>query len=170
MASGDTLFVIKPQQMNQLSTSQAAYSVLTGGSTPAEKVPVLLFVDNADKYADFYGVMPNTYGGGGLTCIVIWSSLGTSGNCLWNIAFRAMEDDAEDIDSAHTYTYNQVAAATPSAAGEVGYDSITFTDGADMDTVNSGDFFIMRVWRDGDNASDTVGNSCYLWAIEVRET
>ena len=81
-------------------------------------------------------------------------------------------DDAEDLDTtAHTYDYNAVVATAPSAVGEVAYDNITFTNGADMDSVVAGDYFILRVTRDPTPSSGTdVTGDASLHAIYIKET
>lgn len=171
MASGDTLLKFVAATGTPPTTLAASFSVRTGGSTPAETVPVLAFDAASDEYMDFIGVMPQAYAGGGLTLKLIWSATSaTSGNCIWGAAFRSMEDDAEDIDSSHSYSFNTVTDAAASASGEVVYAEVTFTDGADMDSVGAGDAFILRVYRDADNASDTMAGDAELWAVEIRET
>jgi hypothetical protein len=73
------------------------------------------------------------------------------------------------MDAAHTYVYNVITPTPPSAAGELAYDTITFTDGADMDSVAEGERAIMRVRR-SDSAAMS-GDAELLWpAIVIRET
>ena len=152
------------------ATAGAAHGILAGGSTPAEGVPVLAFDSATDEHADFIGVMPRHYGGGGLTVVLHWASGVTSGATVWNVALRRVADDAEDVDTSHTYDFNAVTATTASAAGEVDYATITFTDGADMDSIAVGELFCLRVRRDADNGSDNMTGDALLTAIEVRET
>lgn len=171
MATGDTLLTFAATSGTPPAASQASFGVRAGGSTPAETVPVINFDASTDEFMDFYGVMPQAYADGGLTLKVVWSAAtATSGNCIFGVAFRSMEDDAEDVDTSHTYDFNTVTDAAPSASGEVVYAQITFTDGADMDNVDAGDAFVMRVYRDADNASDTMTGDAELWAVEIRET
>lgn len=171
MASGNTLLTFGATSGTPPAASQASLGVRSGGSTPAENVPVINFDASTDEYMDFYGIMPQAYAAGGLTLKLVWSAAtATSGNCIFGVAFRSMEDDAEDVDTSHSYAFNTVTDAAPSASGEVVYAEITFTDGADMDSVGAGDAFIMRVFRDADNASDTMAGDAELWAVEIRET
>ena len=46
--------------------------------------------------------------------------------------------------------------------------SISFTDGADMDSVAAGEAFRLKVTRDG--VSDTAAGDAELMAVEIRET
>lgn len=172
MASGNTLIVFSARDGVPSATSGAVHGILAGGSTPAEGVPYLAFDSAADEYADFLGVMPRNYAGGGLTCKLYWASTQTSGTCRWGVAFRRIADDAEDVDTSHTYDFNTGGATTASAVGEVDYFDITFTDGADMDSLAVGELFNLRVFRDGDGTSgtDDLTGDAFLIAIEIKET
>lgn len=171
MASGDTLTAFNATTGIPTAASGATIGRRTGGSTPAEQFYVLEFDAASDEHADFRDVMPQHYGGGGLTCRIYWgAATATTGNVVWNMAFRSIEDDAEDIDTSHTYTANTVTDAAPTAAGEYTAAVITFTDGADMDNVGAGDLYILRLTRDADNASDTMAGDAQVVAVEIRET
>ena len=168
MASGQ-IFPLTPLPPG---SSGAQLDILVGASTPAESLPIAVYADAAAAYIDYYGTLRG-YGGGGLTLDLVWSSLATANNAVWQAAFRRIQDDAEDVDTtAHTYDFNTVTAAAPSAAGENSLDSITFTDGADMDSLANGEPFILRVLRDPAHASDNLANTAQLWVCHVvlRET
>jgi|SRR3990167_1398104 len=144
--------------------------VRQGGSTPVERVLVYGFDAATAEYLDFL-VLLRGYAGGGLTIAVAWSAFSAiTGNTIWRIGIRRIQDDAEDIDAAHTYDYNSVTDAAPSASGEVVYPTITFTNGADMDSWADGELAIVRVGRDAANASDTMAADAELWTPEIRET
>ena len=174
MASGNSLFVFRAQDSAPTATAYAQPDTVTGTSTPAEGIPVLDFEDGtatSGEYVDFYGVFPRNYAGGGLTLTLYWLSAATTGDCVWSAAFRRIADDAEDLDTtAHTYAYNSVTATTASAAGELDYATITFTDGADMDSLAVGEAFILRIFRDSDAAGDTLAGDASLFAVECKET
>lgn len=172
MASGDTLLEFPVIQGTPTATLAATFEPRTGGSTPAESFYVADFDAATDEYLDFHGlIMPQHYSGGGVTVRLIWgASSATSNNCIWRAAFRSIEDDAEDVDGAHSYDFNSVTDAAPSASGEFTAAAITFTDGADMDNVGAGDVFTLRVTRDADNGSDNMTGDAELKAIEIRET
>lgn len=115
--------------------------------------------------------MTTAYTNGGITIQIKWSSVDqTTGNVKWNAAFRRVADDAEDLDVAQTYDFNTVTATTTNVAGEVDYTTITFTNGADMDSVVAGDMFIVRLQREGANAADTMTNDAQLHYIVIQET
>lgn len=174
MASGDTLLVLTPAAASLPAATFATFDAMAGTSTPAESILVLDFDDTTQEYADFYCVMPAAYSGStGITCTIMWSAAEAATDVVeWQIALRRVADDAEDLDTtAHTYDYNAVVATAASAIGEVAYDNITFTDGADMDSVTAGDYFILRITRDPTPSSGTdVTGDASLHAIYVKET
>lgn len=142
-----------------------------GGSTPAERVLVYGFDAATVEYLDFL-VLLDGYDGGGLSIGHPWSAAtATTGNVRWGIAIRRLQDDAEDIDAAHAYDYNEVTDACASASGELSYPVTTFTDGADMDSWADGELAIVRVRREADDATnDTMTGDAELWNIVIRET
>lgn len=172
MASGNTLLWLGPQNVCGPATLAAQLDSIAGTSTPAETIPVLAFDSATTEYADFRCKMPQHYAGGGVT-VVICSGAGTAtGGVTWEVAFRSIEDDTEDLDTtAHTYDYNTVDVTTlASVVGEVTYDNITFTNGADMDSVGAGDEFVLRIRRKHDDADDTAAADAFLIGMEVRES
>jgi len=171
MASGNTLYVWDATDGIPPATTPAGLDRRAGGSTPGESFIVYDFDAAADEFVDFRGIIPQNYAGGGFTLRIWWGATSaTSGNTIWNAAFRAIEDDAEDIDAAHTYDFNAVTDAAPSLSGEYTAAVITFTDGADADNTGVGDPFILRIARDANNASDTMTGDAELLALELRET
>lgn len=148
----------------------APLSVRTGGSTPAERVPVYLFDASTIEYLDFK-VLLRGYGGGGLTIMLPWSAASATSNAVrWGAAIRRMQDDAEDIDAAHTYDFNDVDDTCASLSGELSYPTITFTNGVDMDSWAEGEIAIVRVRRNASHANDNMSGDAELWGIEIRET
>ncbi len=171
MASGNTLFGLAPNNSSPTATAAAQIDVIVGTSSPAEWFPVLAFDTTTVEYCDFHNlVMPSYYSGGGLTCTIISSAGSTTGTLQWALALRRFQDDAEDADTTvQTYDYNTVNIATlASAVGEETYDDITFTSGADMDSVAAGELFTLRLRRD--TGSDTLATDAYLWSIHIKET
>ena len=172
MASGDTLIVAKAMQGMPPATLSAGLSTLTGGATPSEQIPRWAFDDSTVEYMDFVLRMPRNYGGGGVTISFLTGGAATSNAYVIGAAFRRVQDDAEDLDStAHSYDFNDSSGiTTPSAVGEVGYDDVAFTNGADMDSVAAGELFILRVRRNTGSGSDTMTGDMYLYGFEIRET
>jgi hypothetical protein len=147
----------------------AGATTTTGG---AENFPIIAFDDAADEFWDFLCALEG-YAGGGLTVERPWASAAaTTGDAVWGVAIRRL-NSAEDLNTTdHTYAFNPDTDTTNGTAGALSYDTTTFTDGADMDSLAEGERFIMRVRRDADNGSDTLsGDALLLWpAIVIRET
>lgn len=168
MASGDS--VVQIIQMVPPGTLYATFDMRVGGSTPAENVPVWDFDAAASEYLDFLCKLEG-YGGGGLTFTLPWAaSTATTGACRWGLAIRRIQDDAEAIGSAHTYDFNYVDDTAPSVSGELSYPTITFTDGADMDSWAEGELAIVRATREGGHANDTMAGDAELLGIFGLET
>jgi hypothetical protein len=151
-------------------TDFATRDVRVGGSSPAEAFLVWDFDPSAIEYMDFLCRLMN-YSGGGLTFTLPWSSGATTGNCRWEIGIRRLTDDAEDVDGSHSYDFNVVDDTTASAAGELAYATITFTNGSDMDDWANGEFAIVRVRRNAQHANDTMNsNDAELHGLSGKET
>jgi len=170
MASGSVVGSIL--QSIAPAASRATPGVRAGGSTPGENWPILSFDDTTDEYWDFLCALQG-YDAGGLTVEIPWmAATATTGAVAWNVAIRRLADDAEDLDVSHTYDFNVITPTTASAAGELSYDTVTFTSGADMDSLADGERFMLRVFRDPDHGSDNLsGDAQILWpSIIIRET
>jgi hypothetical protein len=172
MASGDTLLILTPLDNTPPATAYATLDTMTGASTPAESIPVLDLDDTTAEFCDFYCEMPRNYSGGGVTLTFVWSAASTSNTAVLRAAFRDVPDDAEDLDTTvFSYDYNQTTGLTPAnVVGEVAYDVLTFTNGADMDSVVAGEYFILRVGRLPTDGNDTLVGDLSIHAIEVKET
>ena len=156
MASGQAVCVVNA--IMPPATSGAAFTVRPGGSSPAEQVACYAFDAAADEYLDFYCTLVG-YGGGGLTfTIKSMAATAVTGGALIALAIRRIQDDAEDVDTAQTYDYNEIRIPCASAAGEFSYDTITFTNGVDMDNVLNGEDFVLRMRRRGSDNTATTGD------------
>jgi hypothetical protein len=169
MASGTPVQIL---QVMYPATLFAPAALITGAATPAERVQVLGAFDAAAiEYLDFLCRLQG-YGGGGLTWQIAWAAAsGTTNETRWGVAVRRLQDDAEDIDTtAHSYDYNSVDATAPNAVGEVAYDTVTMTDGADMDSWANGELAIVRVRREATHANDDMTGDAYLIGFTGIET
>ena len=170
MASGSIVGIIG--DIVQPGANYATFDTRTGGSTPSENVPVYDFDDTTIEYIDVYCRL-NGYAGGGLTITWDWSATSaTSGDVVWSAAIRRIQDDAEDVDTSQTYDYNDATDTAASASGENSRVSVTFTNGADMDSLADGEAFILRIRRNASNGSDTMSGDAeaWLWTLCIKET
>lgn len=151
--------VVIVQRAMPPGANAATVGLITGGATPAEKVFTWDFDPTTVEYMDFLCLL-KSYNGGGLTFTLPWASGATTGDVIWSIGVRRLTDDAEDIDStAHSYDYNDVTDTTASAAGELSYPTLAFTDGSDMDSWADGELAIVRVRRRADQGGDTLNSN-----------
>ena len=163
MASGDTLLIFTPLHNEPPSTNPATLDT-------RNQHPVLDFDATTNEDAVFSAVMPRSYAGGGLTVYLHYAmSSATSGDVDWDVAFERIGDQQQDIDSDGFAAVNSVDNTTvPGTSGNVDIVNVTFTDGADMDSVAVGEGFRMKVTRDA--ASDTAAGDAELRFVEIKET
>ena len=168
MASGDPVVQIGPPRPP--ATNPATWDLLAGGDgTAAEQMEVWDFDPGATEEILDFPCRLVGYDGGGLTLRLPWTSEATSGNVIWLAAIRRLQDDGEDYDGTdHAYAYNSTTVTTASVAREIDYAVITFTDGADMDSLADGECFILRISRNSSDAGDTMNsNDAELWVDMV---
>lgn len=166
MASGDTLCFFKPQDNEPPSSNFATLDTRNG-------YLVLDFDDSTDESAIFKGFMPRHYAGGGVTVTVHWmATSATTGTISLDAAFMSITDDADDLDTKSFAAANNANPTTASATGEVDYATITFTDGADMDSVAAGEVFYLKITRDanGTTSTDNLSGDMELVSVEIKET
>jgi hypothetical protein len=130
---------------------------------------VLLAPESVDQYVDFTGVLDH-YSGGGLTVDIFWTANGTSGNVVWQAAIERFQTGTLVITSDSFAAFNSVTDATEGVANVANKATITFTDGADMDSLADGEMFRIRIQREGTNAADTVNTDTRLFGIRIIET
>lgn len=170
MASGDTLAIFTAGDNIPPAADYATLDTRVGTNII---VMVLDFDDATDEAAIFTGFMPRNYAGGGITVTLGWmfTSSGTPGTdtCAWQAAFMSVSDDADDLDTKDFAAVNTVLATSASADGEVAYDVITFTNGADMDSVAAGELFYLKIVRDAASGTASPGDAELVF-VEIKET
>ncbi len=166
MATGDTLATFFPAQGEPPAANAATFDTRAG-------VCVLDFDAAADEDIQFPGFLPRHYAGGGITVTVGWmATTATSGTISLDLAFKSISDDADDLDSKSFAAANNGNPTAANVSGEVDYVEITFTDGADMDSIAAGEYFRMQVKRDanGTTSTDDMAGDMELVFVEIRET
>jgi hypothetical protein len=133
--------------------------------------PVLDFDAAADESAVFRGILPHAYQGGGLTVDLLWTTTSaTSGNVIWEVSIERIGVNVLDIDGDSFATAIAATAAVDATIGEVIETSISFSDGAAMDSLVAGEMFRLKVTRDANNGSDTAAGDAELLAVVLTET
>lgn len=146
------------------NTTPAPHNVLVGASSPAEQFVYWEF-PSSGTYQDFLCRLIQ-YGGGGLTFsgLLMRTSESAGQTYIMEAALRRINAAAEDLGASHTYAYNAVTVTIPAGPPNAGIPmafSITFTDGADMDSVADGEYFWLRLRRNGGTATDIARVLCF---------
>lgn len=164
MASGDTLAIFLPIQAEFPTTNAPTFVVRNNH--------LLLAFDSTTKETCYFrGLMPRHYAGTtGITVYIHYSmTSATTGDVDLDVAFERIGDQQQDLDSDGFAAANVVDTTTvPGTAGLVDIVSITFTDGADMDSIAVGEGFRMSAARDSPN--DSAAGDLELFLIEIKET
>ncbi len=173
MSSGDALCVWRALDNEPPDADYATLDTILTASAdePDDVVPVLDFDPGAtQEYSAFSAVMPEHYGGGGLTLTLMWASDATTGNVKWDAAFKSFTVDADDLDSKAYAAIQTATEATASAAGEIQYTDIAFTN-AQIDGLLKNEYFRLTITRDSADGADTMNsNDAELIAVYLTET
>lgn len=164
MASGDSLMQFDAAGGEPPATNFGRFKRRNGHY-------VIAFKDAAtNEDIIFSGVMPQHYGGGGVTVFLHYTlDTATTGNTDWDVSWERIGDQQQDIDSDGFASVQSVDNTTvPGTAGLVDIVSIAFTNGSQMDGVLVGESFRLKVTRDG--ASDTAAGDAQLKHVELQET
>lgn len=173
MASGDALLEWFPFSNEPPDADFATTDTIlsTSSDEPDDVYPVLDFdPGSTQEFAVLSGVMPEHYGGGGLTLDIGWVTEATSGNAKWDAALKNLAAGVNILTATYAAVNTQTTAANGTARVIV-VTTITFTDGADMDSVLKNEFFHLLVTRDSADAADTINsNDLELLFIYLTET
>lgn len=165
MASGDTLCVFLPQGAEFPAANYATLDTRNNH-------PVLDFDAATDEAAYWTDVMPRNYGGGGITAYIHYAmTTAITLEVIWLGAFERIGDGFQDLDIDGFAADQTTAAITvPGTAGNVDITPITFTNGAQMDSIAVGELFRFRLTRDANAVGDDAAGDAEVVAIELKET
>lgn len=136
-------------------------------------IPVLDFDATVNEVAMFMAVMPQHYAGSGVTVhISVMASTATTGDMSWFGFFKSVSDDVDDLDTKNfAAPQSNTAVDVASASGEAAYFTIGFTDGAQIDSIATGELFFFLLMRDAqDGTNDDMAGDAELLTVEIRET
>jgi hypothetical protein len=151
---------------NQPQTS--AFATL---DTRDSGVAVLDFDPAALEAATFLGVLPEAaVTTNGLKIRLAWTAdtVTNTDAVVWGIQFQRV-DTSTDLD---TDAFSNTVTATASASGTAGVPvitEITVTGTAALDSIVAGDFYRIRISRDGTAASDALTADACLVGVEIRD-
>ena len=163
MSSGDTLLIFQPFN-NEPPENDGAIRDYRNNH------PVLDFEQNSGTFAVFSAIMPRNYDGGGITSYTHWSADGVTVNeVIWGLAFERI-GTAQDVDNDSFAAFKTVTGTAPGTDGFVAIDNIAFTNGAEIDNIEVGELFRIKVWRNAEAAGDDMAADAELHAVELKET
>lgn len=162
MASGQKLASFTAQHNQPPATNFALVDT-------SNNQPILVFDATTNWDAVFADSLPGNYSGGGLTCTIVWTSASaTTNSTIWNLAIERNQDGTDQSTSDSFATAQTVTATAPGTAGLYTYSTITFTAGAQMDSIAAGERYRMKLTRDA--ATDTMAGNAYVFVVIVKET
>lgn len=164
MASGDTLLTVPAWSGIPPAANYAVFDTRNGH-------PIADFDDASDESLYFSLFMPAHYDGGGVAVDLFWSATSaTSGDVKWAVSIERISDSNQDIDADGFAAANTATDTAPGTSGHVTKATVTFTDGADMDSVAAGEWFRVKITRDADDGADTLSGDVELHSFVIRES
>lgn len=135
---------------------------------------VLAYDQDADECAYFEGILSGSYAGGGLTLSVDFISTSDTSNTHAVGWLGAIErhDSGTDIDADSFASDRSVSTTITSTAGNTVRSTITFSSGAQMDSLAAGEGFRVRLCRDGDGSvvTDSMTGDAGLTHVALGES
>jgi hypothetical protein len=139
--------------------------------TRTSGVPVLDFDSTSLEAATFTGLLPEAaVTTNGLKVRLAWTAdtVTNTDAVVWGIQFQRI-DTTTDLDTdAFSNTFTATAAASGTAGVPV-ITELTITGTALLDSVVAGDFYRIRISRDGTHTSDALTADACLVACEIRD-
>ena len=135
-------------------------------------IPLLDFDAASNEIEIFFGVMPRSYAGGGVTISFYVLTTQVTGDMSWKTFFKSVTDDVDNLDTkVFAAPQSNQAVDAPSASGEPKLFTIAHTDGAQMDSLAAGEPFFLMLMRDGqDTTNDDMANDAEMLSGEIKET
>lgn len=119
----------------------------------------------------FPGVLPRNYSGNGITVYIAWvAATATSGDVDWGGSFERHDASGLDIDADSFASEKTVFSSAPGTSGQVIYASISFSNGAEIDSLAAGESFRFKLRRVATDAGDTMTGNAQMLRIELKET
>jgi hypothetical protein len=153
---------------NQPPTGTSGFATL---DTRTAGVAVLDYDSTALESAIFVGCLPEAaVTTNGLKVRLAWTAdtVTNTDAVVWAIQWQRI-DTATDLD---TDAFSNTVTATAAASGTAGVPvitEITITGTANLDSIVAGDFYRIKISRDGTNASDALTNDACLVGVEIRD-
>jgi hypothetical protein len=122
------------------------------------------------EFARFSNVMPANYSSGGTTVTLhVAFSTAVANTATYSVAWELLGARGQDMDADGFASAQTAGVLAPGTAGVLNTVSITFTDGAQMDSVYAGDGFRLEIFRDAGTASDNAAGDAELRFVYITE-
>ncbi len=129
---------------------------------------LLAFPAGVDRSAYFTGVLPEAYGGAGLTVGIEWiAASATAGDVVWGVAFER-HGQVLDLDTDSFATEKTTTSTAQSTNGVKRVAEITFTN-TEIDGLLAGEQYRIRVRRVGTNGSDTMSGDAQVAIVTISQ-
>jgi hypothetical protein len=165
MASGDTLCIWSAQHGVPPASNMATLDTRNNH-------PVLDFDATTAETIYFEDLLSTSYSNGGVTVDVYWmASTATTGAVVWSGAWERMQEGGADMDAdGFASEQNAAAVTTNGTSGIINKSTMTFTNGAQMDSTVAGNPFRFQLQREPADGSDTMAGDAELVRVHVKET
>ncbi len=163
-AGPDTLCVLLPHAYFPPATAYATRDT-------RNNTPVLDFDATTDESAMWLDILPVRYAGGGITVEIVFAATSaTSGDVVWCAQIERIGSERQDLDADGFASAKTVTVTTSGTSGYTKKASLSFANGAEMDSVAAGEAFRVKIYRDADNTADTATGDAELVAVHMKET
>ena len=161
MATGDSLNQFMPKAFTPPSSNAATFDFIN-------RHPVLDFDGSVGESTIFEDVLPDHYDGGGINVFIHWSCDGTTGDVDWEASIERIGDGVLDIDADSFAAARSITNETvPGTSHEVKISSISFSNGAQMDSLAAGESYRLKITRIA--SADVNNDDANLVGVEIRE-
>ena len=172
MASGDSLFVLKPHGSVPTPTDYATLDNIIDASDPPTIIPVLDFDGATNEHADWHVTIPEHYSEAtGFTFSYKYAMDGVDGNIV-EIEFRALHIDDQTVLTGDlgidTQTETAIQDDPDATADDFNYSTTGTMAKANFGSAGPGDYIVIRATRD--EAVVTNVDDLQLAVIYVTET
>lgn len=155
-----TLAYFTPLQAEMPSSSAASFNTRNNH-------PIMDFDDASTESAIFTGFIPQEYNVGSIVVSIYFTATATTGNVRWEVAVEHIGAD-QDLDSDGFATAIAQTQAIGGTSGVPAVVNITLTN-AGADSITAGDFYRLKISRDGANAADTMSGDAQVSLVVIKE-
>lgn len=166
MASGDALAYIHPWSLEAPTANFFTRDLRNGH-------PVADFDASTDETGYATLRLPGHYSGGGLTVTLsVAATSATSGASRWEVAIERIQAGTLDIDADSFASAKSTGITANGTSGVPTTGTISFTSGAEMDSLAAGEQYRVLIRRDanGTTGTDDMTGDAELVGAWVTET